>query len=221
MRALNDMRATLETTAAVTMALLGWFALALQLGLIVANATDSLTAVFNFFSYFTILTNILVAAVLTVPLLGSDAARLASASVRSATAVYIAIVGSVYVLVLQDLWNPQGWQALADVLLHKVVPVLYIAYWCAFVQKTSLGWRDIPRWQIYPLLYFVYAVARGWLTGWYAYPFIDVSQLGFARVLLNAAGLVAVFVLSSALVVGIGRAVAHQRRSRLLADTIG
>ena len=37
---------------------------------------------------------------------------------------YIAIVGITYSLLLRHMWNPQGTQKIADVLLHDVVPVL-------------------------------------------------------------------------------------------------
>jgi len=34
------------------------------------------------------------------------------------------MVGAGYTLLLRHLWNPQGAQKLADILLHDVVPVL-------------------------------------------------------------------------------------------------
>jgi hypothetical protein len=51
--------------------LLGWFALALQYGLILAGDfdTNAITRTINFFSYFTILTNILAALALTLPII--------------------------------------------------------------------------------------------------------------------------------------------------------
>ena len=48
-------------------------------------------------------------------------------SVQAGTAVYIAIVGIVYQLLLRQLWNPQGAQWVADVLLHSIIPVGYVA----------------------------------------------------------------------------------------------
>ncbi len=94
-------------------ALLGWFALALQLYLMLdAGAPPAmLGAVITYFSFFTILTNFLVALVFTAahcvqPLRGGSC--FSRPSVQASTAVYIAIVGIVYQLLLRQLWNPQG-----------------------------------------------------------------------------------------------------------------
>lgn len=56
--------------------LLGWYALALQFGLIMAGDfdTNAITRTINFFSYFTILTNILAALALTLPIIAPKSA---------------------------------------------------------------------------------------------------------------------------------------------------
>ena len=56
--------------------LLGWFALALQYGLMMAGNfdTNATMRTINFFSYFTILTNILAALVLTLPVIAPQSA---------------------------------------------------------------------------------------------------------------------------------------------------
>jgi hypothetical protein len=64
--------------------------------------------------------------------------------------VYIAIVGIVYSLLLRHIWNPQGWQIVADVLLHDLIPLLYVAYWVIFVRKSSLLWKHAVWWLAYP-----------------------------------------------------------------------
>src|ERR1700685_3052623 len=96
-------------------ALLGWFALALQLYLILVQAPgpERLGAVINYFSFFTILTNILTASVFTAVALqpkGGWGQWLCRPSVQAATAVYIAIVGMVYQLLLRQFWNRKGAQ---------------------------------------------------------------------------------------------------------------
>lgn len=201
-------------TCMAAIAAIAWCALALQFYLMVidspAQGAARIRLIVNYFSFFTILTNLLVALVLTVPLgmPNSGWGRFFSGPVAaSGTAVYIVIVGITYSLLLRHLWNPQGMQKIADILLHDVVPLLYAAYWLIFVSKNSLRWRDVVWWLPYPLGYFCYSLVRGAATGWYPYPFIDAGKLGYARVLGNAAILVFAFLTFALLVVAFGRRV--------------
>lgn len=205
----------MEPIAAAVIAVMTWFGLGLQLWLLLPGPNGWLSTVLYFLGFFTILSNTLMATVLTAPLLGLPGARwFAGSSVRTATAVYMAILAAIYVIVLQELWDPTGAQAIADDLLHKIDPILYVLYWFAFVDKRSLEWRSIPAWLIYPLSYFGVAMLRGLATGWYPYPFIDASALGLPRVLVNATGLTVVFAILSALVIGGSRALATKAPSR-------
>ncbi|HEX4020186.1 MAG TPA: Pr6Pr family membrane protein [Acidobacteriaceae bacterium] len=196
----------------VSIAILVWFALVLQLFLMGSHASADgrplFGAVVNYFSFFTILTNLLVAVVLSSPfvLSGTTAGRFfARPTVLAGTAVYIAIVGATYFLLLRHLWNPQGLDHLADVLLHDVVPVTYVLYWLIFVPKAALRWKHALLWLVYPAVYMVYTVAHGAITGWYPYPFIDVAVLGYSHALNNAAGMLLAFLGAGLLVVVIGK----------------
>ena len=84
-------------------ALLGWFALIAQFILLIENRTTSLSeTIIRFFSFFTILTNILVALGFSFLLLnGNSKWRRFFSSVSSQTAmtVYIIVVGAVYNIV--------------------------------------------------------------------------------------------------------------------------
>lgn len=105
-------------------AVLVWFAVFLQLYLIVINRTASVTeTIIRFLSYFTILTNILVALFFTAHIMPGKRSMFWFFS-RSATAitVYITVVGLVYQVLLRRLWSPTGLQWVADELLHSVVP---------------------------------------------------------------------------------------------------
>ncbi len=174
-------------------ALAGWFALTLQLYIIItnniANDTSVVDGIIKFFSFFTVLTNILVALSLTAGLISPASGMgkfFSLVSVKSAIAVYIAVVSIIYNFVLRQLWNPQGLQLIADILLHQVIPFLYGFYWIAFVPKGGLAWKFPVRLLIYPLIYLTYIIVRGAATGHYPYPFMDVTQIGTEQVLLNA-----------------------------------
>ncbi len=197
---------------AAVAATLGWAGLAMQFYLSMSPSMVTgkglLGGLIGFFSFFTILTNILVAIALTVPLVraSSGIARFFSRpSVQTGIATSIAVVGVVYALLLRHLWEPEGLQLVADVLLHHVMPVLFLIYWWVAVPKGNLRWANVFQWMLYPVVYFVLAMVRGALSGVYPYPFIDATELGYTRAFLNALGILLGFVAVAVLLVAAGR----------------
>lgn len=182
-----------NSTLAVAIAALAWFALALQIGLSIrlslANGGDALHGVWVFLGFFTILTNTLVAVTLSTPIVAARS-RIGRFFARPGTlagvAVNIALVCVAYNLLLRQVWNPQGAQKLADELLHDVVPLAFVIH--AWLANRAAGPLFVARfrWAAWPLAYFAYALVRGAMTGFYAYPFIDVPRLGYGGVLTNA-----------------------------------
>lgn len=201
-------RRRLITLAAV----LGWAGLAIQLYLIffarLSVGASLLGGLVSFFSYFTVLTNTLVATVLTCAVTPRESAArrwFLQPWVSSGVAVSIAVVGLAYSLLLRHLWHPEGWQFIADELLHDVMPLLFLGYWWWCVPKGTLRLWHLPLWLIYPLVYFIYALLRGHLLGAYAYPFIDVAVLGYPQVFINAGGIWVGFVVIGLALIGIDR----------------
>ncbi len=185
-----------------TIAVVGWLSLALQFVLAMNNPIEpepgAVERFIRFFSYFTVLTNTIVAATLTAiaffpnSKIGRSASR---SSVQTAVAVYISIVGLVYSLFLRSVWDPAGWQAVADHALHDVVPVAYVLYWLIFSPKSGLTWAEPLKWLIYPLFYIAYSLARGAVAMWYPYWFVDITQLGYPQALTNTLFVLIAFVL--------------------------
>jgi len=99
----------------------------------------------------------------------------------------------------------EGFSVLANELLHVVVPVLYVLYWFLFAAKARLKWGELYYWLIYPLVYLVYILIRGAISGYYPYPFVDVNVLGYATVAINSLGMIAGFAILSALLILTGR----------------
>ncbi|MEG0966356.1 MAG: Pr6Pr family membrane protein [Pseudomonas sp.] len=191
-------------------ACLGWSALAIQLYLVLLarwqEQASLIGGLVNFFSYFTVLTNTLVAVVLSLAAFGRacTARRLLLApAVSSGVAASIVLVGLAYSLLLRHLWHPQGWQWLADELLHDVMPLLFVTYWWCCVEKGSLRLKHLGAWLLYPLGYFAYALLRGESIGVYPYPFIDVAKLGYGQVLLNALAILVGFIAIGLLILGL------------------
>ncbi|MEZ5331796.1 MAG: Pr6Pr family membrane protein [Thermoanaerobaculia bacterium] len=196
---------------ALPAAALGWLALAGQLFFtverVVGRGGSVAAGVVRYLGYFTILTNLLVALAWTAHACGGWLwdRFFERPKVRTGIAAAIVLVGLAYALLLRNVWNPQGLEKAIDVVLHDVLPALFVAYWWIWVPKAALRWSDAFVWALYPLGYFVYTLLRGPLLAHYPYPFLDVAELGYGRTLVNGLGLLAVFLVVSWLLVAIGR----------------
>jgi hypothetical protein len=193
-------------------ALVGWYALSLQFYLMVQNSeVNGMTvtrSVTNFFSYFTILSNLLVALSTTVRLMapaGTAGRFFSHIRTYSAICLYITIVGLVYSIALRRIWNPQGQQLIADRLLHDVIPLLFLLTWIIFTPRKQLVWKNILSWLAFPAAYLVFTLIRGNITGWYPYPFIHAGELGYAKVALNAAMVLIAFIIVGTMLISINR----------------
>jgi hypothetical protein len=202
--------------AALVLAMLGWGALILQFfltaGTMTAQGRPAAAAFLVLAGYFTILTNFLCVCCMTAAFLSKSANRPAPVLLSAAT-LYIAAVGIVYALLLSRLYHPQGWAWVADRLLHYVIPPFFVAYWLIFVPKGRLRWTAPLVWLIYPLAYLAVSLLRGAVSGWYPYPFINVSVLGYRVALLNALGLTVAFFLVGLALVAWDRQLGRRRNS--------
>lgn len=215
---MNYRLSTASRAATALVALAAWLGLAIQFYVTQTHPNLQDVSVFErsvrFFEYFTIFTNLLVAVSLTVPLLtpAKGIGRLFSgASVKTAVAVYIALVGIVYNVVLQGLHDFSGAAFVADLLTHDVVPLIYVIYWLILVPKGEVTWTMPLMWLVYPLVYLPYVLIRGSFTSRYPYPFLNVSDLGLPAVLVNTVVLTIVFLLLGELFVAADKIIARLR----------
>ncbi len=162
----------------------------------------------NFFSFFTIESNLFAAAVLLWG--ASDATDARSTSmvdrIRGAAVLYMSITGVVYGLLLagyqQELQTTIPW---VDTVLHRIIPLVMVADWLIVPPHTRITMRAALVWLAYPLLYAAYSLVRGPLVGWYPYPFLDPDRAGgYAIVALYCLGIAAGTLLFTWLVIFIG-----------------
>ncbi len=194
----------------VVAAFTAWLALAVQLLLILqgrlADQASLMGGVLHFFGYFTILTNTLVAIVLTVAARGGEAVSFwLRPWVSSGVTASIILVGVSYSLLLRNAWHPEGVQWVVNELLHDILPPVFVAFWWWCVPKGALRARHVLAWMVYPIVYFGYCLLRGSEIGVYPYPFIDVGHLGYARVMVNALVILLGFVMISLGLVAVDR----------------
>ncbi|MFG1816096.1 Pr6Pr family membrane protein [Kribbella sp. NPDC049174] len=171
--------------------------------IVTANGTegffpDNPDRVFNVFAYFTIQSNLL---------LGGTALMLALQPDRPQSTLFktlrlngvlcIAVTGIVYHVALAGLDDLSGWAAVANFLLHTAAPVVGVLGWLLFGPRGRTDPRIVAWSLVFPLLWLVFTLVRGEFVGFYPYPFVDVAEHGYPRVLLNCL-LVAVLFLALA-----------------------
>jgi len=152
-----------------------------------ANGEAFFSGIWTLLGYYTFLTNGFVAALMIQNARGvmgvengKDQARMACLTLQ------ILIVAAVYHALLRHTWNPQGLEILTDFFFHTVCPLATVLFWWFFVGKNELRWAHSTQWMVYPTAFCLLALIRGSLSGWYPYPFLNVTKIGWSQVLINA-----------------------------------
>lgn len=193
----------------VVAALVIWFGLCLQFNVSLNLLNHNYPATIKLFlSYFTVTTNIILAFCFTsiwLFRLSGIGLFFAKPATLTAITVYILVVGLIYNLMLRGIVEPKGWARVADELLHVVNPIICFVFWLFFINKSNLRYKYALGWLIYPLLYVVFIVIRGYFITQYPYPFIDVVVLGYPKAILNTVIVLIVFWILSILLIWIGK----------------
>ncbi len=164
--------------------------------------------IWNMAGYFTVLTNLLVAGTLIAAATGARVSDWLAGTIASA----MVVTGVVYHSVLSGLWAPVGLAWWADQGLHTAVPVLTLVWWTAAAPKRAPSPAKAASWLIWPLIYLIYAIGRQALTGFVAYPFLDLAGLGAGRVAVNALLVMALFIAVAGLLLVVARFVGRDAR---------
>jgi hypothetical protein len=191
------------------------------------GVTNLAVVLTNFFSFFTIESNIatvvvmLIGAVVLVRQKGEDPQWFAV--LRLCVVTYMGVTGIVYNLLLRNIELPQGATlAWSNEVLHVVAPVLVVLDWLFAPGRRPLAWRSLWIVVVFPIVWAAYTLVRGpftpnELTGvsyWYPYPFLDpnLSPNGYLSVAFYVL-LIALFICA----VGAG-AIWVSRRKPLIAS---
>jgi hypothetical protein len=112
---------------------------------------------------------------------------------RLAALFGITVTGIVYSTVLAKIHEPHGWQETStNTVFHYVVPIMMVAGWLLFGPRPRIERRTVAGSMLWPTAWISYILTYGAVTGWYPYPFVDVTTHGYARVIANAAAVLAV-----------------------------
>ena len=154
------------------------------------------------FTYFTVLSNILVTLwFLFNSGIGLKNKLLNGASSKGAIMLYISVAGIVYFTILNETSTLTSYPLIATYILHAVSPVLFILDWIVLEKKGEYIWGDIKKWVLFPISYLIYVVILCGILREYPYGFMDLSKLSIKAFSINMIGLTSVFVFLSALII--------------------
>lgn len=179
------------------------------------------TVIVNFFSFFTVLSNLIAAVVLIIAAVWALRNRSAVtephwlATLLMCASTYMIVTGIVYNTLLRGYVLPQGttvpW---SNEVLHLVFPLFLLADVFLAPRRRPLPWSAVGVAAIFPVVWAAYTLLRAnaviapasgeaW---WYPYPFLNPHvQGGYGGVIAYIIGIAAVIVGVAALVVWAGR----------------
>lgn len=183
-------------TAAAIISLAAFAALGAQIAINEGSALEALASMMRFF---TIWSNLAAAVLLGWVALG----RRVAPQVLFSLATALALVGLVYHLLLAADHHPTGADWYTNQMHHTVIPLATIGWWLGFSDTRATGWRTLPVVIAVPLIYTMFALIVGEQTGFYPYFFLDLPHIGWRQLLVNVAGLGAVFMAFGAMLMGL------------------
>lgn len=158
----------------------------------------------NYFSYFTIDSNLMATALLLV-----GVARWRSRNppafdiLRGAGVVYMSVTGIVFTLLLSgvDVDTQLKW---VNTVVHELMPLVILADWLVAPPAMRLTFRQGALWLVFPLIWIIYTLIRGAASNWYPYPFLNPANGGYVSVTLYCAGILVLMLVVCTVIVWLG-----------------
>ncbi len=130
----------------------------------------------DFFSYFTILSNIFAVAMLLAAGLRRTPRAPAFELLRGACVLYILTTGIVYAVLLSGGHDSIPW---TNTVLHRAMPIAIALDWLIDPPRpVPARLRAVLAWMAFPVLYIAYTLIRDPLAHWYPYFFVNPHHSG-------------------------------------------
>jgi hypothetical protein len=158
----------------------------------------------NYFSYFTIDSNLIAMALLVVGVARWRSTNSPGMDVlRGAGVVYMSVTGVVFTLLLSgvDVDTQLKW---VNTVVHELMPLVILADWLIAPPVSRLTIRQGALWLLFPLVWIIYTLIRGAASNWYPYPFLNPANGGYLSVTLYCVGILVFMLVVCAAVVWLG-----------------
>lgn len=169
-----------------------------------------ISGVVDYFSYFTHISNIIVAVVATM--LARDPQRRGRFFdvVFLDSLVMITVTGIIYNILLAPGAPPrQGLEQASNVVQHMLTPALAVLVFLLWGPYRRWNWRTPFAALVIPLIYAAWTILHGAVVGAYPYGILDVITYGYASVLTTLAMIVVLGVVLGFVFLGLGRLLAR------------
>lgn len=140
----------------------------------------------NFLAYFTILSNLFAGLWLLLYAISRLFSpklleKVTNKTLQGAITTYVALTGFVYWGLLVwfiDFYPKELWMFnVIDVYNHLIMPLFMVILWLFPLNNREVRFKSTYIYMIFPLTYFVVSMIRGYYIKWYAYPFLNASEL--------------------------------------------
>ncbi|MFN8016023.1 MAG: Pr6Pr family membrane protein [Acidimicrobiia bacterium] len=157
--------------------------------------STGIARVVNVFCFFTIITNSICAFLSFIYVKRNGKLSQNQITYFFSAVVSIIVVGVVYYLLVAPTQNLSGISIYTSFIEHTIVPIMFTIGWLIFVPHGVTTTRTVLLALIYPVGWAIFAMIRGSIVSYYPYSFMDVIYLGYAKALMNMAGVTAFFLL--------------------------
>jgi hypothetical protein len=132
----------------------------------------------NFFSYFTVLSNLFVAVVFILESL-SVLPKERLDMMKGAGTLYLLITGFGFTVLLGGNNDEFLWWT--NIILHYISPIVVLLDWIC-TSAIKISFQKSLLWIAPLLLYVVYTLVRGSIISWYPYGFLNPNEIGYIGV---------------------------------------
>lgn len=181
---------------ALTRMAFGLLVLAALITMISVLIDEGVFVPLNFFTFFTILSNIFAMAVLL-----EGGRRMLTGRppvpdmVRGAAVVYMTVTYIVFAVLLRGLQEElQTHVAWVDSVFHRVTPIVIMLGWVIDPPRQPVSFRRSLRWLSFPMAWVAFTMIRGAIDDHYPYPFLNPENGGYGTVLIYIVAITVLFV---------------------------
>lgn len=165
-------------------------------------------------SYFTTLSNIVVAVTLLLLVSGRLRPTSLGRTLRMDALVMISVTGLVYTLLLASDAEVTGWQYLSNTLEHYVTPILAVLTFLIWGPRGWLRLSTVFTAMILPIIWLIYALIRGSVIVAYPYGFMNVANLGMSTTAVNLVFVVILGIVLGLVFLGLDKLLSRGQRRR-------
>ncbi len=172
----------------------------------------ALGRIFDFFTYFTQWSNILVAVIMWMLVANPRRNGKVFRVLRLDTILMISVTGIIYQGLLAASAKNVGLEVVTNFFLHQLTPIVVVVVWLLVGPRRQFKWVDIPLALILPIVWAIFALVRGTVINAYPYGFLNVDKHGLGTVIITVIAIAIFGVIISAIYLGLDRLLSLKKK---------